>query len=250
MRARRAAGLAMVLMITGFLAVPSAARDRPEERGRPQTRGFANPSALIAAELAVERVAVEKGQWLAFRQAAAPGAMLALPGAMQAAQESDHGQPLLAEPFLKDRAEPVVAMEWQVHAVWSSCDGSYGVTRGAYHGPEGSGSFVTVWQRQEKNVGYKWLLRLERALAEPPPEPEMISALVADCPKPGADGPPAPPAPSRRDQPETAPPINPLDAASDDDTFSWTVSTGPDGARQFVLKMRRQGEMRLILDAY
>jgi len=238
MRARRAAALAMVLMIAGFLAVPSAARDRPDERGRPQTRGFANPSALIAAELAVERVAVEKGQWLAFRQAAAPGAMLALP------------QPVLAEPFLKDRAEPAVAIEWQVHAVWSSCDGSYGVTRGAYHGPQGSGSFVTVWQRQEKNVGYKWLLRLERALAEPPPEPEMISALVADCPKPGADGPPAPPAPSRRDQPETAPPINPLDAASDDDTLSWTVSTGPDGAPQFVLKMRRQGEMRLMLDAY
>lgn len=232
MRGRRAAWLALAL-----IASSAAARDHPEQPGRPHSHGFANPGALIAAELAMERVAKQKGQWLAFREAAAPGAMLADPQL----------QP--AEPLLKGRAEPPVALEWQVHAVWSSCDGSYGVTRGAFHGPQGNGSFVTVWQRQEKNIGYQWLLRLERPLASPPPEPEMIGALVADCLQPGADEPPAPP-PSGNEPAETAPPINPLDAASDDGTLSWVVGPGPDGAPQFVLKMKRQGEVRLMLDAY
>ncbi len=239
MRGRRAAWLAVAL-IASFTAASTMARDHGEQAGRTHSRGFANPSALIAAELAVERLAKEKGQWLAFREAAAPGAMLANPQL----------QP--AEPFLKGGAEPPVAMEWQVHAVWSSCDGSYGVTRGAFHGPQGNGSFVTVWQRQEKNVGYRWLLRLERPLATAPAEPEMISALVADCPQPGADEPAAPslPPPSGRDQPAPAPPINPLDAASDDGTLSWSVGSGPDGLPQLVLKMKRQGEVRLMLDAY
>jgi hypothetical protein len=67
--------------------------------------------------------------------------------------------------------------------VWSSCDGSLAVTKGAWQRPDGSvGYFTTVWQRGEKRKdGYRWVMDQGDRLAEPLPAPEMIEATTADC---------------------------------------------------------------------
>ncbi|MFN9580845.1 MAG: hypothetical protein ACK56H_12460 [Novosphingobium sp.] len=136
----------------------------------------ANPSAVIAAELAFARLAQDKGQWAAFRATAADGAEMFVPGRVKAAD------------WLKGRAEPAVAVKWQPHAVWSSCDGSYAVTRGGWEWSNASGSFATIWQRQ-KNGDLKWIADMSLTTGGASAAPEMIAARVAEC----KVRPPAPP---------------------------------------------------------
>ena len=117
----------------------------------------AAPSRVIAAELAFARAAQEKGQWSAFAEYATEDAVMFVP------------QPTNAQAWLKGRANPPQAVRWQPHQVWSSCDGSLAVAKGALQRPDGSaGYFTTVWARQaKKKAGYRWLLYHEGALAEP-----------------------------------------------------------------------------------
>jgi hypothetical protein len=119
---------------------------------RPQ--GFqpklANPSAVIAAEIAFNRLAQERGQWTAFRETAAKDATMFVP------------QPVNAQDWLKGRENPAGSVKWQPHKAFMSCDGKTGVTTGAAQWPDGrSGYFTTVWQ-----------------LFQPP---EFIETRVASC---------------------------------------------------------------------
>lgn len=132
-------------------------------------RPYANPSALIAAEIAFARMAKEKGQWTAFRETVAPNAMMFVPLRVNAAD------------WLKDRADPPKAVTWQAHRVWMSCDGSAGATHGAWQGPDGSmGYFTTVWLRQPDGK-YKWVLDHGVPSNNPPVPGDMIDARVASC---------------------------------------------------------------------
>lgn len=132
-------------------------------------RPYANPSALIAAEIAFARLAQEKGQWTAFRETVAPNGMMFVPLRVNAPE------------WLKDRADPPKAVKWQAHRVWMSCDGSAGATHGAWQGPDGStGYFITVWLRQPDGK-YKWVLDHGAPTATPPVAGEMIDGRVASC---------------------------------------------------------------------
>ena len=156
------------------LALAACAGGQGGPRG--QLRPVANPSAVIAAELAFARLAQDKGQWAAFRATAADGAEMFVPHRVKAAD------------WLKGRAEPAVAVKWQPHAVWSSCDGSYAVTRGGWDSPNASGTFATIWQRQN-NGTLKWLTDMSLTSDGASSAPEMIAARVAEC----KVRPPAPP---------------------------------------------------------
>ena len=148
----------------------------------PRLRPTANPSAVIAAELAFASLAQTKGQWTAFADTSTDDAVMFVP------------QTVRAHDFTKGRANPPVAVKWQPHQVWSSCDGSIAVTRGAWQGPKATGYFTTVWQRQ-RDGGYKWLLDQGEPLAMALDTPEMITAKVAECnPRPL----PPPPSPANR----------------------------------------------------
>jgi hypothetical protein len=193
------------------VCVPPATHARD---GRALPRGYANPSALIAAEIAFAQLAQAKGQWTAFRETAAPDAEMFVP------------QRVRAQDWLKKRANPPAAVRWQPHEVWMSCDGSFGITRGAWQGAGGgNGYFTTIWQRQEKGGskggGYKWVLDQGDALAQPLAPPEMIAGKVADC-RPGAGPVPASPPP---------PGIDAKDGASADRTLQWSSWVWPDGSR-------------------
>jgi hypothetical protein len=183
---------------------PSAARERQG------LRLTANPSAVVATEIAFARAAQEKGQWTAFRDFAADNAVMFVP------------QAVLARDWLKDRANPAKAVAWQPYSVWMSCDGSLAVSKGAWQRPDGSvGYFTTAWRRQ-KGGGYKWELDQGDALAQPLAAPEMIAGDVADCSK--AKPPAIPPA---------AAGINQRVGWSDDKTLQWIFEVKPDGSRWF-----------------
>ena len=242
--------------LAAVLVVPSAdARSRgPGMMMRPS----ANPSALIATEIAFARLAQEKGQWTAFAETAAEGAEMFVPRRVPAAE------------WLKKRANPAHAVAWQAHAAWVSCDGATGVTRGAWQdGGDGAGRtgwFATVWQRQAKG-GFKWLLDQGDDVATPIPAPDFLEGKVADCPaRPGmeddslqssdqrrsdarkADAPP-PPRP-------LAGPIPPADATvggdskdgrSADGTLAWRSTVLSDGARDFTVWLWKDGAMAEVL---
>ena len=212
-------------------AAPAVSRDRDDQRNG---IGYANPGQVIAAEIAFARLAQEKGQWTAFRATATKNAVMFVP------------QPVYAQDFLKGKPDPAKAVAWQPHQVWSSCDGSAAITRGAWQKDDGtSGYFTTVWQRQ-KDGRYKWLLDQGDALPMPLDPPEMISAKVADCP-PGYR-------PGRGAKPQNfkgkLPPLNPASIAgrSLDGSLVWNTAVSPDGARRFVVTMTMDGAPTTVQD--
>jgi len=181
------------------------------EARRPRgLRPTANPSAVVATELAFAREAQGKGQWTAFAEYAADDAVMFVPQLVQ------------AKDWLKKRANPAQAVTWQPYSIWMSCDGSLAVSKGAWQRPDGtSGYFTTVWRRQN-NGKYKWTLDQGDSLAQPLAAPEMISGEVADCSK-------------------ASPPTIPVPAAgvvqrvgwSDDKTLQWIAEVQPNGSRWF-----------------
>lgn len=252
-RMKRAIALPILLCLLAFGAVSGMAQGR---RGGMMMRPRANPSALVAADLSFARQAREQGQWSAFRAAAAPEAALFVP------------QRVRALDWLKNRANPPVALAWQVQNVWASCDGAFAVTRGAWQksGQEPrqksgtSGYYITLWQRQNDG-SYKWLIDHAEPLGQPLAEPEMISAKVADCPQPRAAAdqpPPSPPGANQRlpatnqrsrgrNGPPLPPPVNPMSGRAPDGSLAWSAHADASGLRGFSLSLQLDGTMREVL---
>ena len=222
-----------ILALAGLalLCTPALARDRRDNR---DGNGNANPSAVIAAEVAFAQLAQAKGQWTAFRATATKDAVMFVP------------QMAYAQGYLKGKADPAAAVKWQPHRVWSSCDGSLAVTRGAWQRADGStGYFTTVWQRQ-KNLKYKWVLDQAEPLPMPLDAPEMIAAKVADCP--------AGYRPERASKPSdfkgSLPTLDPArrTGRAADGTLGWDVTVASDGARRFVVTMTSGGQPVTVQD--
>ena len=235
------------------LAPAALAQGGPPERDgqRDGARGggvrlgsLANPSAAIAAEIAFARLAQDKGQWTAFKATAAEDAVMFAPNMV------------LAQTWLKDRANPPAGLTWQPHEAWSSCDGSLMVTHGAWQniGQNGAkhGWFTTVWQRQPKG-GYKWVLDHGDATEDALAAPDMLSARVAECPERRAGARPGGPPQRGRGKPPKppkAPPV-PFDPAqregrSNDGSLTWSVTVAPDGTRNFIARMAVDGQVQDI----
>ena len=199
--------------------------------GRERDIRRAAPAEVIAAELAFARAAQDEGQWTAFAKYAARDAVMFVP------------EPVSAQDWLKKRTNPQQAVRWQPHQVWSSCDGSLAVTKGAWQRPDGSvGYFTTVWQRQQKQKdGYRWVLDQGDRLTEPLATDEMIEAKVADCPRP-----------MQHDAVLLDPPACTPDGCtgggrSGDDTLEFHYQTRPGGARTFTVSMTVDGKMAEVL---
>ncbi len=238
------------------LALAASASAQDQRGGSP---GFGsgitpigNPSALIAAESAFARMAREKGQWTAFAATSTDDAEMFVP------------QRTLAKAWLKGRANPPQAVQWQASSVWMSCDGSAGVTFGGYQDGTANGWFSTVWQRQPKKGNYKWVLDQGGALAAPLAGADFITGKVADCvPRPHrnplADDPPPPPKLPKG----TPPPLRPLpgpiptlaapagadskDGRSNDGTLVWRSTVLPGGTREWTVWMWQDGKMNEVL---
>jgi len=129
----------------------------------------ANPSAVVRAELALARLAREKGQWTALRETADKDAVLFAPAAVNAPS------------WLRRQANPARPVSWQPRRVFTACDGSYAAATGPWAGPDGAeGSFITIWRRQPKG-SYKWLLTINGATPLPAQDDPVIEGHVAEC---------------------------------------------------------------------
>ena len=225
--------LTAALALVAALASVAHAQDRGLPRGERQDRvplrsGMAlnaNPSAVIATEIAFKRAAQSEGQWTAFRKFAAEGAVMFVPEKVEARQ------------WLKGRDDPPSAARWQPHKVWMSCDGSLAATTGAWQGPdEFFGAFVTMWQRQKKGT-YKWVFAHSEPLAQPLEEPDWIEAAVADCTKL------APASSPTAEIPES----EASSGRSRDHTLQWLARANPGGQPHVEVRLSKGGRMGMVI---
>jgi hypothetical protein len=188
--------------------------------------GAAQPSTIVAVEIAFARAAREQGQWTAFRQFAAPGALL-------------HGSngPFPIEPWLATQTDPPQAVQWEPRAVVISCDGALAVTQGRSRTPDGKvGNFLTVWERQPSGE-YRYVFDAGGLdVPQPPPRPKVedgnivvtaidaVLGMVASCPRGSAAIPPPPAIPVGEDGKTDA-------RLSRDGTLRWRWEHRADGTR-------------------
>lgn len=227
----RALLLAIPLMLTacagggGPPRLPAKVIDRALARAP----GAAQPSTIVAAELAFSRAARERGQWTAFREFAAPGAQI-------------HGAngPFAALPWLAAQTDPPAAVQWAPRVVMVSCDGALAVSKGRYRDPEGTvGNFVTVWERQGDGE-YRYVFDVGgKDVPQPPPKQraeegdiivtalDLVQGLIANCPRAGAPIPPPPSLAVGTEGKEGA-------TLSRDGTLRWRWAHKTDGSRTFA----------------
>lgn len=168
----RAAGRALALTAAFAAGIASAqpGGGMREGRGGGMPMGFADPAGIIAAEIAIGQLAVEKGQWSALSRMAAKDAVLLVP------------QPVAAQRWLKAQAPVAVSARLNTHLVFLSCDGSTALSTGTWSRRDGAkGWYRAVWRRDPKKGGFKWLVGAAGPLASASDEPEAISARVARC---------------------------------------------------------------------
>ena len=225
---RRIVALAVLAAALTGCAGPRVQGPRPAviKRALATAPGAAQPSTVVAAEIAFARAARERGQWTAFRMFAAPGAML-----------HGSGGPFAIEPWLATQTDPAQAVQWEPRAVVISCDGAVAVSQGRFTTPEGKvGNFVTVWERQG-NGEYRYIFDAggEDVPQPPPRKPvedgdivvtsiDAVQGLVASCPRGGAEIPPPPAIPVGEDGKTDA-------RLSRDGTLRWRWEHRGDGSR-------------------
>lgn len=216
---------------------PSAKQLKRIDRVLASAPGAAQPSTIVATEVAFARMARDEGQWTAFRHfAAADGVM--------------HGPsgPFPAQAWLASQKDPKAAVQWAPRTVWMSCDASLAVSMGRYREPAGNvGTFVTVWERQNDGT-YRWLYDGGADDdPQPPPPPtdaagpdeivvtaiDAVRGEVADCIAPGATPPPPLPAGLYPEGTRTG------GGASRDGTLAWRWVHLADGRRQIVSSIFR-----------
>lgn len=205
----------------------------PHEHGRGPAgprNSYADPSAVIAAEGELSRLARDKGQWTAFAATAAPDAVLFRPGMVYARE------------WLKGQFNPPVPVQRQPQQLWSSCDGSLMVSHGAWQQGAKFGAYTTIWQRQSDGA-YKWVLDQNQANAEPLTQPDMIAAFIADCP----DRPRPASASSQGREGGNLPPLDPMHRSgkSEDGSLSWDVTIDASGARTLTVNWTKAGAHRI-----
>ncbi|MDR7101050.1 hypothetical protein [Croceicoccus sp. BE223] len=164
-------GTRLIPLIALALAGCAGPRGAPPAAETAMLKPVARPGDLVATELAFAALAAEKGRWAAFATYADPAGIMFVPEKVNARQ------------WLKGRAEPSTPLTWEPYEVWSSCDGSVGVTRGGWVSGVKNGWFTTVWKRQADG-SYRWLLDHGEEDAKIGPVPELIEAHVAECPEP------------------------------------------------------------------
>jgi hypothetical protein len=229
-RSRSLATAALTLVAASLLA--GCASDGPRARGhrldlggpRERDRDIgANPSAVIAAELAFARAAREDGTWTAFREFSTEDALWPAP-ALTNVRRDLAGQ--------ADPAEPIV---WAPDAVWVSCDGSFALSTGPATYPGGRRArFATIWQRQ-RNGEYRWVLDQGFELEPGYAAPEMIGARITECPE-GFDH-------SPRRRPEVRRGEAWGSGRSNDGTLEWSTAIAADCSRTFTVRASQSGTM-------
>ena len=211
-----------LLFAVAALSLIAGCAQGPDPRKRPLA---ANPSAYIAAEIAFARLAQEKGQWTAFRETAAPEAVMFVP------------QRVKARDWLKSQKDPAEAVKWQPHAVYVSCDGNSGATTGAWQKGGANGYFTTVWMRDPMSGKINWVLDHGDGLTTARTAPDFIESSQAKC---GSR--PAVPIEAGEEGDDMAVGL------SGDQTLSWTSTVRADQSRRVTVRLWDGKTMKTVID--
>lgn len=139
------------------------------DRYGPPVRPYAQPTHVIAAEMALARAAREEGQWSALANRAAPGARIAWNGGTHDAFV-----------WLAGRGAPATPDRWEAREAWASCDGSAVVIAGVGHDAAGNWSrFTRVWERDGDD--FRWSVTVWQ------PDAELTSSRQAEAQQRAAD---------------------------------------------------------------
>jgi ketosteroid isomerase-like protein len=185
---------------------------------KPPLRFQPDPSSVIAAEIAFNRLAQQKGQWTAFAETAADDAVMFVP------------QKVVAKDWLKKQADPAASVSWAPSIAYVSCDGNLAASTGNWKRPDGSvGYFTTIWRRDKKGR-WQWVLDHGDTLATARAAPEFLTGKVATCKRgPQGDAPPPPPAPPVKKGDMPPPPK--------DESLIWNADVAADGSRRVTVRM-------------
>jgi hypothetical protein len=125
----------------------------------------------IAAERAFASAAQTEGQRTAFRQFAAPHAVMFVPEAINVHEA------------LEGRPDPVISLMWWPARSFASCDGRIVVNTGSWISPRSGavGYFTTIWELQPDG-NWRWILDHGDVLETPRPVAENPPVRQAICP--------------------------------------------------------------------
>lgn len=223
------AALAVVLAIglcgaSAAFAQPDGPPGSPDGRAR---FSFANPSGIIAAELAQARILREngaKGLKEALKYYIADDAVIFAPDAIN------------PRAYVKKAGALPISTQRSPYGVWMSCDGSQAIVQGAWQRDSATGYFVSVWERQEKG-DYKWVLTREEAATPAAEAPEMLTARVARC-RPKKAGDKGQGGPDRKDGRKGQPQLpEKKPGIARDETLRWQWRQDAAGNPLFVAEM-------------
>lgn len=229
---------ALACLVVGALAL-AACMGQPQRRGPPAkvveaalrgVPGVAQPSRIVAVEVALGQLAVELTP---------SAAMLNYAGAAAQVQQASGLIPV--QQWIGSNPPPASTIKFNTRAVVMSCDGALAASTGRFTDAAGIvGNYAMIWQR-EGNGSYRWLHHVA-APDVPQPAPrrsaeadagpngivvtalDAVQGLVATCPRRGEDLPPPPALAITDDLPGGA-------TLSKDGTMRWRWEQRSDGTR-------------------
>lgn len=169
---------------------------------------IAQATAVDADRAFAARAQATGKQWATFREWATPDGVMFVP------------QPVNAHAWTRTAREPAKPVRWAPERAYTSCDGAWAVTTGAWVQPGTAyrGYYTTIWQRQPKG-GWKWVYDGGDTLADGPAAlPARPTATRAACRR-GAE-----------DVVTDADPVT-KEGRSKDGTLQWQWSYTKEGAR-------------------
>lgn len=229
---------ALACLVVGTLAL-AACVGQPQRRGPPAkvveaalrgVPGVAQPSRIVAVEVALGQLAAELTPSAAMLNYASAAAQVQQPGGLISAQQ-----------WIGSSPPPVSMIKWNTRAVVMSCDGALAASTGRFTDASGLvGNYAMIWQR-ESNGSYRWLHHVAAPdVPQPPPRPsaeadagpngivvtalDAVQGLVASCPRRGEDLPPPPALAITDDLPGGA-------SLSGDGTMRWRWEQRGNGTR-------------------
>ena len=133
-----------------------------------------NPSAVVAAEIALHQSIARDGLTKALRDTASDDARIFAPDLVNAQDAIKSGRTGNAQSGA------------DVYTVYMSCDGKLAAATGAFRLADGStGAFTNIWRREYDTRGgsadWKWVLRYEGVKQTGLAKPEYIQTRIAPC---------------------------------------------------------------------
>jgi hypothetical protein len=198
--------------------------------------GAAQPSTIVATEVAFGRLAAETTQAAAFLQYAAPGAQVHTTAGLVDAQ-----------PWVAEAGFANAATKWSTRAVAMTCDGALAASTGRFTNPDGIiGNYVMIWQRQSDGA-YQWIYHAAGPDVPQPPKRarpqdgnitvtalDAVQGLVASCPRGGGAIPPPPALTLADDRPGDA-------KLARDGTLRWQWRQADEGRRYVAAEYFYEG---------